>query len=63
VRHPRCVGSVSKKFLCITHTVEHNCLVVFDCMCNRQKKIFAIAENVLLSEAGLCVVKFVGYFR
>ena len=24
VRHPRCVGSITKNFLCITHTVEHN---------------------------------------
>jgi len=24
VRHPRCVGSTTKNFLCITHTVEHN---------------------------------------
>jgi len=24
VRHPRCVGSVTKIFLCITHIVEHN---------------------------------------
>ena len=24
VRHPRCVGSMTKKFLCITHTFEHN---------------------------------------
>ena len=24
VYHPRCVGSVTKNFLCITHTVEHN---------------------------------------
>ena len=23
VRHPRCVGSITKNF-CITHTVEHN---------------------------------------
>jgi len=24
VRHPRCVGSITKNFLCVTHTVEHN---------------------------------------
>jgi len=24
VRHPRCVGSITKEFLCITHTVKHN---------------------------------------
>jgi hypothetical protein len=24
MHHPRCVGSVTKNFLCITHTVEHN---------------------------------------
>ena len=24
VRHPRCVGSVTKNFSCITLTVEHN---------------------------------------
>jgi len=24
VRHPGCVGSVTKNILCITHTVEHN---------------------------------------
>ena len=24
VRHPLCVGSVTKNFLCITHTFEHN---------------------------------------
>ena len=24
VRHPRCFGSITKNFLCITHTVEHN---------------------------------------
>ena len=24
MRHPRCVGSITKNFLCITHTVEHN---------------------------------------
>ena len=24
VRHPRCVISVTKNFLCITHRVEHN---------------------------------------
>jgi len=24
VRHPRCVGSITKNFSCITHTVEHN---------------------------------------
>jgi len=24
VRHPRCVGSITKNFLCISHTVEHN---------------------------------------
>jgi len=24
VRHSRCVGSITKNFLCITHTVEHN---------------------------------------
>ena len=23
-RHPRCVGSIRKEFLCVTHTVEHN---------------------------------------
>ena len=26
VRHPLCVGSVTKNFLCITHTVEHKCI-------------------------------------
>ena len=24
VHHPCCVGSITKNFLCITHTVEHN---------------------------------------
>jgi len=24
VRHPRCVGSITKNFSCITHTVKHN---------------------------------------
>jgi hypothetical protein len=24
VRHPRCVDSITKNFLCITQTVEHN---------------------------------------
>ena len=24
VRHPRCVGSITKNFSCVTHTVEHN---------------------------------------
>jgi len=24
LRHPRCAGSVTKIFLCVTHTVEHN---------------------------------------
>jgi len=24
LRHPRCVGSKTKNFLCVTHTVEHN---------------------------------------
>jgi len=24
VRHPRCVGSITKNFLCIAHAVEHN---------------------------------------
>jgi len=24
VLHPRCVGSITKNFLCITYTVEHN---------------------------------------
>ena len=24
LRHPRCVGSITKNFLCITHTVEHS---------------------------------------
>ena len=24
VRHRRCVGSIAKNYLCITHTVEHN---------------------------------------
>ena len=24
VRHPRCVGSTTTEFLCITRTVEHN---------------------------------------
>jgi hypothetical protein len=24
VRHPCCVGSITKNYLCITHTVEHN---------------------------------------
>jgi len=24
VRHPRCVGSITKNFLCITRTVKHN---------------------------------------
>ena len=24
VRHPRCVGSITKNFSCITLTVEHN---------------------------------------
>ena len=24
VRHPRCVGSIAKKFLCVTLTVEYN---------------------------------------
>jgi len=38
VRHSHCVGSITKNFfLCITHTVEHNSIVVFDCMCNTQK--------------------------
>ena len=27
----------NKEFMCITHTVEHNYIVVFDCMCNAQK--------------------------
>ena len=26
VRHPLCVGSITKFFLCFTHTVEHNCI-------------------------------------
>jgi hypothetical protein len=26
VRLRRCVGSIKKNFLCITHTVEHNCI-------------------------------------
>jgi len=24
VRHPRCVGSITKNFMCITRTVKHN---------------------------------------
>ena len=37
VRHPRCVGSITKNFYVLHNTVEHNYIVVFDCMCNTQK--------------------------
>ena len=37
-------STIAKNFSCITHTVEHNYIVVFDCMCNTQK-IFCYWTN------------------